>query len=202
MKSISKSRIVYSGLNFLVLAVFISGCSPVKELGQGHFSTSGFNQYSAQGAKNMAYNNASKTCSTKGGGVVLEKESTDVHRNLIKGYSHEIAFRCYNVAEEKRQEELKKEEEAKKQRQIAAENAAKEEVERKEREAEWERTRPQREEAARKQQAALNEKLNSICPGYYIARQLCATASLYQNCMMIRMGNKYSSFEDSLCFNR
>lgn len=199
---ISECRIVKYKLKFLVLSLVIVGCSPVKEIGRGHYSTSGFSQYSAQGAKNIAYSNAKKTCATKGGGVVLENESSDVHRNLIKGYSHDIAFRCYDVAEEKRQEELKKEEEANKQRQIAAEKAAKDEAERKEREAEWERTRPQREEEARRQQAALNEKLNIICPRYYIARQLCATASLYQNCMMIRMGNKYSSFEDSLCFNR
>lgn len=69
-------------------------------------------------------------------------------------------------------------------------------------EREWERTRPQREAQARYEAEQERIRLNSICPIYYAARQSCAAAAHYSQCMNIRMSNRYSQYDDRSCFNR
>ena len=43
---------------------------------------------------------------------------------------------------------------------------------------------------------------NTECPIYYIARQFCASAGDYTNCMNIRLSNRYIEKIDGECFNR
>lgn len=71
-----------------------------------------------------------------------------------------------------------------------------------EKDREWERTRPQREAQARYQAEQERIRLNSTCPIYYTARQSCATAAHYSQCMNIRLSNRYSQYDDRACFNR
>lgn len=119
--------------------------------------------------------------------------------NYNSGYSYKsnergVATRCTPPSEwlaQKRQEEatqnrLAREEQ---QRKLAAER-------------EWERTRPQREAQARQQAEQERLRLNSICPIYYAARQSCANAANYGQCMNIRMSNRYNQYDDSTCFRR
>ena len=68
--------------------------------------------------------------------------------------------------------------------------------------AEWERQRPQREAQERAERAREEARKNRICPLYYIARQTCATAPNYNNCMAIRVGNTFSEWDDRACYNR
>jgi len=61
----------------------------------------------------------------------------------------------------------------------------------------------EREAAARAAEARERSRLNGLCPIYYLARQTCANAGNgYQQCMSIRVGRSYSSWDDSTCFNR
>lgn len=81
---------------------------------------------------------------------------------------------------------LNAQQEAERQRRIRAEQ---------ERQAEIER---QRQAEARER-----SRLNGICPIYYIARQSCANSGNgYDQCMTIRIGRSYSSWDDRTCFNR
>lgn len=119
--------------------------------------------------------------------------------NYHNGYGYRsnepgVTTRCIPPSEwlaKKRQEEIDKNQ-----------RALEEQQRRLEAEREWERTRPQRE--ARAKYAAEQEKtrLNGICPIYYAARQSCATAALYSQCMNIRMSNRYIQSDDRACFNR
>jgi len=47
-----------------------------------------------------------------------------------------------------------------------------------------------------------NLRLNVICPIYYLARQSCAAAGNYENCMDIRMSGNFSRNDDQICFKR
>jgi hypothetical protein len=49
---------------------------------------------------------------------------------------------------------------------------------------------------------AEKNRLDGICPIYYLARQTCASAPDYGRCMRIRMSNSYSSYDDNTCFSR
>lgn len=81
---------------------------------------------------------------------------------------------------------LNAQQEAERQRRIRAEQ---------ERQAEIER---QRQAEARER-----NRLNGICPIYYIARQSCANSGNgYDQCMTIRIGRSYSAWDDRTCFNR
>lgn len=117
-----------------------------------------------------------------------------------------LNFRCYNTAERAAQARAEKQRlDAERQRLDAqrAEQARQVEQERQRQAAEWERGRPQREAEARAAQAQERSRLNGICPIYYIARQSCANSGNgYDQCMTIRIGKTYSSWDDRTCFNR
>ena len=125
------------------------------------------------------------------------------------GLHYVLRFKCYDDAA--RAEEQRKKMEAARllQEKDAAERAErirqenlKAELEAKRAAEEWERTRPAREAAERRRQLEEQNRLNAICPGYWVARQLCATAPDYGSCMRIRIGKTYSSSDDSDCYQR
>ena len=119
--------------------------------------------------------------------------------NYYDGYGYEsnepgVTTRCMQPSvwlSKKRQEEADQNQRAREEQQA---KLAKE--------REWERTRPQREANARYQAEQERKRLNSICPIYYAARQSCANAANYGQCMNIRMSNRYSQYDDQTCFNR
>ena len=158
-------------------------------------------------AKNKALESANEYCSTKGGGVTYLR-AEQPYDNV--GAAYYLYFNCFNLAEkqaeERRQRQLKAQEEARQQA-INAENERQAELTRKKELAEWERTRPQREAEARRQQEAENRRLNAICPIFYVARQFCAASGVmgspaYTSCMSIRMSNSYNGWDDDKCFRR
>lgn len=134
------------------------------------------------------FTNLGITCLCKGSEGLVDSGSFS-HQSKKQGYSYE----CKSVSEyqrdviesNQRYERSKVDEEAKK---MAEELARKQE---------WERNRPIREAEARKR----NEQLNRICPIYYVARQSCANAGNYANCMNIRLNNNYQNWLDVECFN-
>lgn len=153
-------------------------------------------------AKNNAVQSANQYCSNKGGGVnYLRAEQP--YDNV--GVAYYLYFNCFSLAaqqaEENKRQEIKRAEEAKR-RAIDAEKQRQAEIAQRNADREWERTRPQREAEARRRQEAENRRLNSICFGYYIARQLCANAPNYQSCMEIRYGKNYSYSDDQTCYRR
>ena len=102
-----------------------------------------------------------------------------------------------NANEQRIAEAARQKAEAERQKQEAEERKRKAAAD-----AEWERQRPQREAQAREERAREQARLNRICPMYYIARQTCATAPNYSNCMAIRIGNNFSEWDDRSCYNR
>ena len=153
-------------------------------------------------AKNNAIQSANQYCSTRGGGVNYIR-AEEPYDNI--GAAYYLYFNCFSIAakqaEERKQQEIKRAEEAR-QRAIDAEKQRQAQIAQRNAEREWERTRPQREAEARRRQEAENRRLNSICPGYSILRQLCATAANYQSCMQIRYGKNYSYYDDQTCYRR
>lgn len=119
--------------------------------------------------------------------------------NYYDGYGYKsnergVTTRCMQPSDwlaKKRQEEAIQSQRAREeqQRKIAAER-------------EWERTRPQREAQARYAAEQERIRLNGVCPIYYAARQSCATAAHYAQCMNIRMSNRYNQYDDQSCISR
>lgn len=153
-------------------------------------------------AKYNAVQSANQYCSNRGGGVNYIR-AEQPYDNV--GAAYYLYFNCFSVAaqqaEERKQQEIKKAEEAR-QRKIDAEKQRQAEIAQRNADLAWEKSRPQREAEARRRQEAENRRLNSICLGYYISRQLCATASNYQSCMQIRYGKNYSYYDDQACYRR
>lgn len=148
------------------------------------------------GSRPNAIAEANKICAANGGGITIEREGSC-------GFTCEIYFRCFDY--NARVAAIKKEEEAKRARELQAqrEQEMREEQRRRAEQAEWERTRPEREAAARAAQEKERSRLNAICPIYYLARQTCANSGGgYEQCMTIRIGKSYSSWDDRTCFNR
>jgi hypothetical protein len=119
--------------------------------------------------------------------------------NYPNGYSYRsnepgVTTRCIPPKQwlaQKREEEI-----------LRNQHAREEQLRKLEAEREWERTRPQREAQARYAAEQERIRLNSTCPIYYAARQSCATAAHYPQCMNIRLSNRYSQYDDQTCFNR
>ena len=153
-------------------------------------------------AKSNAVQSANQYCSNRGGGVNYIR-AEQPYDNV--GAAYYLFFNCFSMAakqaEDRKQQETKRVEEAR-QRAIDAEKQKQAEVAQRNAEREWERTRPQREAEARRRQEAENRRLNSICLGYSILRQFCATAANYQSCMQIRYGKNYSYYDDQTCYRR
>lgn len=152
--------------------------------------------YSYDSAKNTTFSGANKKCAELNRS--MEPVSGDFTNDSV-GTIYLLNFRCYDAAERASQAR------AEKQRLDAqrAEQARQAELEKQRQEAEWERGRPEREAAARAAEARERSRLNGLCPIYYLARQTCANAGNgYQQCMSIRIGRSYSSWDDNTCFNR
>jgi uncharacterized Zn finger protein (UPF0148 family) len=155
------------------------------------------------GSRANARAKANKICAANGGGIKFEKEGSC-------GFNCEIYFRCFDYAA--RVAEIKREENARKEKELQQQQEQQRIAEQKriEQQEEWERNRPQREAAAKAAQEAAKAaqdreraRLSTICPIYYIARQLCASAgSGLAQCMNIRIGKSYSAWDDRTCFNR
>ena len=182
----------------MVLALFVALTGCASKEGQ---DSSGLRYTSASagwdtGSRANAKEKAKKICTANGGGIEFVKEGSC-------GFNCEIYFRCFDYAA--RVAAIKKEEDAKKQRELQKKREEQRIAEEKRiaQQEEWERNRPQREAAAKAAQERERSRLSTICPIYYIARQSCANSgSGYVQCMNIRIGKSYSTFDDRTCFNR
>ncbi len=196
------------------MAMLLTGCSVniTKAIGPDEYRQES-REGSVQYARQQAYQTAMAKCRSTGKGFE-ELRSHSVYDNV--GGAWVIHFRCFDQAKRDAEERARQEvqqREAERQRAIQAEQERLAEIERRRQAAEWERTRPQREaaeRAARQQREAAERaarqkeqnRLNGICPIYYLMRQSCATAGNYESCMNIRMSNKYSGWDDFTCRSR
>jgi hypothetical protein len=182
------------------------------------------------GAKKNTYTDAEKVCAEKGLGIDVIR-TNETNDGAFGGGVFILEFSCYDRAARAKANQLEAERQrviqTERQRVIQAEKDRLAEEERKRNEeerkryeaeqkakeaerlrmealkaAEWERTRPHREAEQRRALAAEEARLNSICPTYFIARQTCAAAVWYSDCMKYRYGKNYSKSDDNTCFNR
>ena len=201
-------------LTIVGASMALAGCSVniTKAIGPDEYRQES-REGSVEYARRQAYQTAMAKCRSTGKGFE-ELHSYSVYDNV--GGAWVIHFKCFDPAQREAEERTRREaqqREAERQRAIQAEQERLAEIERRRQAAEWERTRPQREaaeRAARQQREAAERtarqkeqnRLNGICPIYYIMRQTCATAGNYESCMNIRMSNKYSSWDDFTCRSR
>ena len=194
LKNIRK-LLVLTILPFLLTACATEGLKQT-QAGTYQIKARVWSQVSYDASRNSAVMEANKKCA--GLGQSMEPINGGFTNDSV-GRIYLLNFRCYNSAERAAQAR------AEKQRLDAqrAEQARQVEQERQRQAAEWERGRPQREAEARAAQAQERSRLNGICPIYYIARQSCANSGNgYDQCMTIRIGKTYSSWDDRTCFNR
>lgn len=179
-------------LSFLILA----GCSV------NQVNTLGVNSYVAAVrdvnyyvAKQKAINSANTHCRTRGGGIEYQRVEQP-YDNI--GAAYYLYFSCFDyAAREARERELK---EAQKREQERL-RLIREEEERKQK-IEWEKRSKQLEAEYARQRERERIRLNNICPKYWFARQTCATAFNYENCMSIRVGRTYNQYDDNACRSR
>jgi hypothetical protein len=181
----------------------LAGCSVniAKAIGPDEYRQES-REGSVEYARRQAYQTAMAKCRSTGKGFE-ELRSYSVYDNV--GGAWVIHFKCFDPAQREAEERTRREaqqREAERQRAIQAEQERLAEIERRRQAAEWERTRPQREAAERAARQKEQNRLNGICPIYYIMRQTCATAGNYESCMNIRLSNKYSSWDDFTCRSR
>ena len=217
------SLIIFIGL------LSFSGCASVKEDKDGTYITGTTNWVGAEEFhiyRRINQKNADEKCSSQGKLV----DPVEEKMGLTSIFDLSLRFKCidpsvkrqreldaievnkkeierrYKQAEEerKRYEEARKRNEDERKRYEAEQKAKEAERLRMEalKEAEWERTRPQREAEQRRALAAEESRLNSICPKYFIVRQSCAAAFSRQGCRKDRYGKNYSKQDDDTCFNR
>jgi hypothetical protein len=218
--------IVFIGL------LFLSGCASVKEYKNGTYTTEttdwwGADDFQTYGRRTNQ-KNADEKCSSQGKLVDPIQQKMTSQWDLILIFKcidpsvkrlRELDAIEANKKEQERREKLAEEERKrneevrKKNEEERKKNEAEQKAEQKAKEAErlrtealkaaeWERTRPQREAEQRRALAAEEARLNSICPTYFIARQTCAAAVWYSDCMKYRYGKNYSKSDDNTCFNR
>ena len=205
--------------NFLFISCVLilqAGCggNPVRTVANNDFLSESRVWSTPENARKAAFDQARERCNSRSGqGVDISGQGT-AHDNI--GLVYRVRFQCYDLAQRAKEEKARAEAIAEEARRMAAKRAEEErlaEIERRRREVEWERTRPQREaqerkerlaqEAdARRRQDAERKRLALVCPMYYFARQTCASAGNYDSCMNIRLSNKFSSWDDRTCFNR
>lgn len=189
-----------------LVALIIGGCgtSAPTLTTAGNYQTKSriWTHSSYDSAKRNTYADAQKQCSKMNRSVEALRAG-DTYDNI--GWVYLLEFTCYDPVERARiaanEAERKRVIKAEQDRMAAIERQ-REEAERLRQEAEWERTRPQREAQARKAAADEQARLNSICFLYSVARQTCAGAAIYQNCMQIRYGKNYSFADDQTCYRR
>ncbi len=177
----------------VLMVVIMAGCSVNK------VQTVGNNSYVATVrdvnyyvAREKAIASANTHCMTRGGGIEYIRVEQP-YDNI--GAAYYLYFSCFDRAarealERERQEAQRREQE--RQRLIRAEEERKQQIE-------WEKRSKQLEAEYAKQRERERIRLNKICPMYWFARQTCATAFNYQNCMEIRIGRTYSTYDDSAC---
>jgi membrane protein involved in colicin uptake len=192
---------------FAFLLLSIGGCgtsSPIMN-SSGNYQTKSriWTQNFYDSAKRNTYADAQNVCSKMNRSVEALRAG-DTYDSI--GWIYLLEFTCYDPVERARiaanEAERKRAIKAEQDR-IAAIERQREEAERMRQQAEWERARPEREAAERAAQERERSRLNGICPIYYIARQTCASSGNgYEQCMSIRIGKNYSSWDDRTCFNR
>lgn len=212
---------------FLLPIVFIGllslfGCASVKEDKDGTYITGTTNWVGREEFhiyRRINQKNADEKCSSQGKLV----DPVEEKMGLTSIFDLSLRFKCIdpsvkrqreldaieaNKKEQERRDKLA-EEERKRNEEVRKRNEAEQKAKEAERlrtealkAAEWERTRPQREAEQRRALAAEEARLNSICPTYFIARQTCAAAVWYSDCMKYRYGKNYSKSDDNTCFNR
>ena len=183
-----------SAINFLLLTIiFLTGCSSPTPKASQQTRLFSYTSYPALGITKPNICTESVAPYFKQLGIQCRCD------NYHNGYGYRsnepgVTTRCIPPEEwlaKKRQEEIDRNKRAHEERQRKIEA-----------ERERERTRPQREAQARYEAEQIKIRLNNICPVYSVARQSCATAAHYSQCMNIRMSNRYSEFVDRTCFNR
>ena len=177
----------------VLMVVIMAGCSVNK------VQTVGNNSYVATVrdvnyyvAREKAIASANTHCMTRGGGIEYIRVEQP-YDNI--GAAYYLYFSCFDRAarealERERQEAQRREQE--RQRLIRAEEERKQQIE-------WEKRSKQLEAEYAKQRERERIRLNKICPMYWFARQTCATAFNYQNCMEIRIGRTDSTADDRAC---
>jgi len=196
-----KNKVVILLIFFLGLNL-IAGCSTTNQQYSAGMRSVKASAGWSMGSRENARAEANKICSANGGGIKFEGEGPC-------GLTCQVYFQCFDygaiIAAKQKEEAAKKAKELEQQQleeQRRRVEAAEAEKKRRAEAAEYERTRPQREAAYKAAQDKERARLALMCPVYYFARQSCASASNYNSCMTIRLGNSYSSWDDRTCYNR
>lgn len=172
----------------------VSACGTTTSLGSNVYISDTFNYEGGYAERQRVYTAAKEKCASLG----LSMEPIQEGSVQDKTFRYGLKYRCFSLAERQKQAEIK----AERDRQAELERQRQADLERQKQAAEWEKARPQREAEQRAAAAAEQSRMNKICPIYYIARQTCATAPNYNNCMSIRLGSGYSSWDDQTCYRR
>ena len=197
-------NLIFRHVSICLLIVTLSGCSSIQTVSPGTYKAEAliWEAWLVEDSRRSTYKEANAKCAAMGQGMDPVREG---RLNKAQFY-WVLEFRCYDRAQRVAEEQAKRvaaQQEAERQRRIKAEQDRQAEIEKQRRAEEWERGRPQREAEARAAQARERSRLNGICPIYYVARQSCANSGNgYQQCMTIRVGRSYSSWDDRACFNR
>jgi hypothetical protein len=197
-------NLIFRHVSICLLIATLSGCSSIQTVSPGTYKAEAliWEAWLVEDSRRKTYKEANAKCAAMGQGMDPVREG---RLNKAQFY-WVLEFRCYDRAQRAAEERAKRvaaQQEAERQRRIKAEQDRQAELEKQRRAEEWELGRPQREAEARAAQARERSRLNGICPIYYVARQSCANSGNgYQQCMTIRVGRSYSSWDDSTCFNR